>query len=147
MNKTASRQAPLSAPEHYVGPVQWRHMVEWMRAALESHRVPASHMSLEMRMLDAAEALPEYAAFAMAMKELGVGLTLSGLEAGAQGTAMLLNLPVDYVKLAPRYTSDADENLRSELREADIVARLADRASVPPTPAAVSPDAGAGPSR
>ena len=92
-------------------------LVEWMRAALESHRVPASHMSLEMRMLDAAEALPEYAAFAMVMKELGVGLTLSGLEAGAQGTAMLLNLPVDYVKLAPRYTSDADENLRSELRE------------------------------
>ena len=32
MNKTASRQAPLSAPEDYVGPVQWRHMVEWMRA-------------------------------------------------------------------------------------------------------------------
>ena len=92
-------------------------LVEWMRAALESHRVPASHMSLEMRMLDAAEALPEYAAFAMAMKELGVGLTLSGLEAGAQGTAMLLNLPVDYVKLAPRYTSDADDKLRSELRE------------------------------
>ena len=97
--------------------VRDRGLVEWMRAALESHRVPASHMSLEMRMLDAAEALPEYAAFAMAMKELGVGLTLSGLEAGAQGTAMLLNLPVDYVKLAPRYTSDADENLRSELRE------------------------------
>jgi EAL domain-containing protein (putative c-di-GMP-specific phosphodiesterase class I)/DNA-binding response OmpR family regulator len=92
-------------------------LVEWMRGALESHRVPASHISLEMRMLDAADALPEHAAFARSMKELGVSLTLSGLEAGAQGTAMLLNLPVDYVKLAPRYTGDADESLRSELRE------------------------------
>jgi EAL domain-containing protein (putative c-di-GMP-specific phosphodiesterase class I) len=91
--------------------------VEWMRNALETYRVPAAQISLELRLLDAVQALPEFAAFARAMKQLGVSLTLAGLEAGEQGDALLLELPVDYVKLSPRYSGESDEARRAELRE------------------------------
>jgi EAL domain-containing protein (putative c-di-GMP-specific phosphodiesterase class I)/DNA-binding response OmpR family regulator len=94
--------------------------VEWMRNALNTHRVPAAQISLEMRLADASSALAEYTAFCQAMKQLGVSLTLAGVEAGAQTREMLAHLPVDYIKLSPRYTSDPDETLRNELR--DLVA-------------------------
>jgi EAL domain-containing protein (putative c-di-GMP-specific phosphodiesterase class I) len=91
--------------------------VEWMRNALDAHRVPAAQISLELRIGDAVGAMREYVEFAQSMKQLGVGLTLSGIEAGAQGTEMLIHLPVDFVKLSPRYSGDPDEGRRKELRD------------------------------
>ncbi|MEZ5463463.1 EAL domain-containing protein [Dokdonella sp.] len=106
--------------------------VEWMRNALDTHRVPAAQISVELRLADAAKSLSAYIRFAMAMKQLGVSLTLSGLEAGMLGTEMLLNLPVDFIKLSPRYTADPDDSLRSELRELVKLAHAGGRRVIAP---------------
>lgn len=106
--------------------------VEWMRNALDTHRVPAAQISVELRLADAASSLSAYIRFAMAMKQLGVSLTLSGLEAGMLGTEMLLNLPVDFIKLSPRYTADPDDSLRSELRELVKLAHAGGRRVIAP---------------
>jgi EAL domain-containing protein (putative c-di-GMP-specific phosphodiesterase class I)/PleD family two-component response regulator len=106
--------------------------VEWMRKALESHRVPASQVSLELRMSDAIEALSDIVAFTLAMKQLGTGLTLSGFEAGARGTEMLRHLPVDFVKLSARYTVAHDDSVRAELRELVKLAHASGRRVIAP---------------
>ncbi|MGB0134230.1 EAL domain-containing protein [Dokdonella sp.] len=106
--------------------------VEWIRNALDTHRVPAALISIEIRLADAAGSLSAYIRFAMAMKQLGVSLTLSGLEAGMLGTEMLLNLPVDFIKLSPRYTADPDDSLRSELRELVKLAHAGGRRVIAP---------------
>lgn len=90
---------------------------EWLRRTLEQHRVPASHVSLELRMDDATAGLSDVVAFALAMKQLGTTLTISGFEAGARGNELLRHLPVDYVKLSTRYAQANDDAIRTELRE------------------------------
>lgn len=90
---------------------------DWLRRMLEQHRVPASHVSLELRMDDATAGLSDVVAFALAMKQLGTSLTISGFEAGARGNELLRHLPVDFVKLSARYANAQDDVIRSELRD------------------------------
>ncbi|MEO8012383.1 MAG: EAL domain-containing protein, partial [Dokdonella sp.] len=90
---------------------------DWLRRALEQHRVPASQISLELRMDDAMAGLSDVVAFALAMKQLGTTLTISGFEAGARGNELLRHLPVDFVKLSSRYAQANDDAIRTELRE------------------------------
>ncbi len=89
--------------------------VEWLRQALESRRVPAAQISIDLRMEDAKSDIPGTIRFALAMKQIGISLTLSGVEAGDQATDMLMHLPVDFIKLSPRYTSDRGDDHRKEL--------------------------------
>lgn len=95
---------------------------EWLRGALDSHQVPAEQVSLELRIGDALEALPEVVAFTLAMKKIGVGLTLAGFESSTNIDNILDQLPVDFLKLSARYSSGHDEGRREELRE---IVRLA----------------------
>ncbi len=90
--------------------------VDWMCQALESRRIPAAQISIDLRMEDANSHLASYMGFALAMKQLGVSLTLSGVEGGERATEMLMHLPVDYIKLSPRYSNDHGGELHNELR-------------------------------
>ena len=102
--------------------------IEWMRGALDSLRIPANQISIELRMSDASAALSPFVGYCLGMKQLGVSLTLSGFEAGEQGSELLRHLPVDYVKLSSRYTRTNDDAIRMELRRlVNIgIARLVD---------------------
>ncbi len=106
--------------------------VEWLRKALETHRVPPAHVSIELRASDIPDALSEVVEFALGVKRLGVGLTLAGVEAGAQASDMLRMLPVDFLKLSVRYAQPLDDTLREELRELVRVAHADGRRVIAP---------------
>ncbi len=106
--------------------------IEWMRSALDSQRIPASQISIELRMNDASAALSPFVAYCLGMKQLGVSLTLSGFEAGEQGTELLRHLPVDYVKLSSRSTRTNDDAIRMELRRLVELAHANERLVIAP---------------
>lgn len=115
-----------------LGSVRDAERTDWLRRTLDQHRVPASHISLELRMDDAIEALAEVVAFALAMKQIGVGMTISGFEAGARGNELLRHLPVDFVKLSARYARAHDDAVRVELRELVRLAHESGRRVIAP---------------
>lgn len=88
--------------------------IEWMREVLATERLTPALLSLELRMASVTANLSSHVAYCLGMKQLGISLTLAGLEAGEAGTELLRHLPVDYVKLSSRYTR-GDESLRGEL--------------------------------
>lgn len=112
--------------------VQDPERVEWMRQALESRRIPAAQISIDLRMEDAGKHLASYMSFALAMKQLGVSLTLSGVEGGDRATDMLMHLPVDFIKLSSRYTSDRGGDHRNELRDLVKLAHASGRRVIAP---------------
>ena len=103
-----------------------------MRQALESRRIPAAQISIDLRMEDASKHLASYMGFALAMKQLGVSLTLSGVEGGDRATDMLMHLPVDFIKLSPRYTGDRAGDHRNELRDLVNLAHASGRRVIAP---------------
>ena len=115
-----------------LGSVRDPERTDWLRRTLDQHRVPASHISLELRMDDAVEALAEVVAFALAMKQIGIGMTISGFEAGARGNELLRHLPVDFVKLSARYARAHDDAVRTELRELVRLAHESGRRVIAP---------------
>ena len=106
--------------------------IEWMRGALDSLRIPANQISIELRMGDASAALSPFVGYCLGMKQLGVSLTLSGFEAGEQGSELLRHLPVDYVKLSSRYTRTNDDAIRMELRRLVELAHANERLVIAP---------------
>jgi EAL domain-containing protein (putative c-di-GMP-specific phosphodiesterase class I)/PleD family two-component response regulator len=91
--------------------------VDWMREVLEKSDVRGDSVSLEVTAANAASATEDLARFAAAIKPLGLTLTLSGFEGGAEGEALIHALAVDFVKLSPRYVRVDDDAVRTELRE------------------------------
>lgn len=106
--------------------------VDWLRQALESRRVPAAQLSIDLRMQDAAANLSGAIGFALAMKQIGVNLTLSGVEAGDQVTDLLMHLPVDFVRLSPRYANDPSGDKSKELRDLVKLAHASGRKVIAP---------------
>ena len=106
--------------------------VDWMREALEARRIPAALLSIDLRMEDATKHLASYLGFALAMKKLGVNLTLSGVEGGDRATDMLMHMPVDFIKLSPRYTCDGGGEHRNELRDLVNMAHTSGRRVIAP---------------
>ena len=94
--------------------------IDWMRDVLAKSDVRGDSVSLEVTTANAASATDDLARFATAIKPLGLTLTLSGFEAGAEGDALLDAVAVDFIKLSPRYVRVDDEAVRKELR--DLVA-------------------------
>ncbi len=88
-----------------------------MRELLGRTGVHGENVSLEVNVANAGAALDDVAGFGAAIKPLGLTLTLSGFEAGAAGERLLDALPVDFIKLSPRYVRIDDDAMRKELRE------------------------------
>ncbi|MCW5569278.1 MAG: EAL domain-containing protein, partial [Dokdonella sp.] len=105
---------------------------EWLRRQLEQHRVPASQLILELRAEEAFAALSHTVAFALAMKQIGTGVAISGFDGGARGYEMLSHLPIDYIKLTARFARAGDEALRKELRELVKLAHAGGRRVIAP---------------
>jgi EAL domain-containing protein (putative c-di-GMP-specific phosphodiesterase class I) len=87
----------------------------WLRDRLEQHRIAGDAVSIELHAGDATRALAEVRRYALAMKDFGTSLTLSGFEAGASGDHLMRALPADFIKIAPRYLRLDDAATRSEL--------------------------------
>lgn len=87
----------------------------WLGGLLRERGVAGDAISLELRAADAAAAQPEVERHAEALRAFGVGLALSGFESGATGER-LLALPVDFVKISPRYLRSSAEGAAEELR-------------------------------
>ena len=97
----------------------------WLAALLRESRIAADLLSLELRAADVNEAGAEAARYIARIRELGVSVTLSGLEPGAAGEALLRALPVDFVKVAPGCLRLQDAAARSSWWAVFILAMVA----------------------
>lgn len=88
----------------------------WLHGLLLLHQVSGAALSMEVHANDATRALADVRHFALAMKEIGASLTISGFEAGVLGERLMRALPVDFIKVAPRYVRLDDAVARGELR-------------------------------
>jgi len=91
--------------------------IEWMRELLDRHQVRGDSVSLEISVRNAQASIEEAAAYGAAIKPLGLSLTLSGFESGTAGEHLLTALPVDFIKLSPRYLRLDENPVRQELRD------------------------------
>ncbi|HEV7491892.1 MAG TPA: EAL domain-containing protein [Rhodanobacteraceae bacterium] len=117
VERTASGRAPRLFLSQSVASVRDEGRIDWMRELLEREDVRGENVSLELTATNAAAALDDVAGYGARIKPLGLTLTLSGFEAGAAGERLLNALPVDYIKLSPRYVRIDDDAMRKELRE------------------------------
>jgi len=106
----------------------------WLGQLLETRRLSGAQLVLEFRLDEAAGAVREVAAFANALRPIGVTLCLTGFDANAATLQLLQHLPVAYLKLAPKYTGAGlrDTVLREELRQIVVRAHDSDRRVIAP---------------
>jgi EAL domain-containing protein (putative c-di-GMP-specific phosphodiesterase class I) len=88
----------------------------WLRELLAEHGIAGDAISVELQSDDATRAMADVRAHALALKEFGTTLTLSGFESGVLGERLLQSLPVDYVKISPRYLRLTDAAVAAELK-------------------------------
>jgi len=117
IERSRSGRAPRLFLSQSLASVRDADRPEWMRELLERSSVSGESVSLEVNVANAGSALDDVERFAMAIKPLGLTLTLSGFEAGATGEKVLNALPVDFIKLSPRYLRTEDDTVRQELRD------------------------------
>lgn len=108
-------QVPRLFVSQSIASVSDAQRVDWLRAQLGAANLAPDRLVLELRAADAAAGGDAVTAFALAIRELGAGLALSGFESNPALDALLQRLPLDFVKLSPRYTSTQREELRGEL--------------------------------
>ena len=91
--------------------------VEWLRGRLDAHSVDASHLVLDLRLDDALVHSEELAPTLARLSEAGVGVCLSHYLHGSEADVLLTQLPLQYLRLSPRYTAaDATAAERDEAR-------------------------------
>ncbi|HEY6986199.1 MAG TPA: EAL domain-containing protein [Rhodanobacteraceae bacterium] len=122
VERSTSGRAPRLFLSQSLDSVRDAERIEWMRELLEQHQVRGDSVSLEVNSANAGSAVDDVARYGAAIKPLGLTLTLSGFEAGAAGERLLDALPVDFIKLSPRYVRVDDDAVRRELRELVVLA-------------------------
>jgi EAL domain-containing protein (putative c-di-GMP-specific phosphodiesterase class I) len=80
-----------------------------LASALARHAIDASALTLELRAIDAIDAPADVQRYAIALRGLGVRLSLSGVDEELADVHPLPSLSPDFVKLAPRPFDDAPE--------------------------------------
>jgi diguanylate cyclase (GGDEF)-like protein len=92
--------------------------VGWLKQLLETRRLSGEQLVLEFKLPEAMAHVRDLAAFAAALRELGVSISLSAFDANAASLQLLQHLPIAFVKLAPRYGGAhlRDAQVRDELR-------------------------------
>ena len=94
-----------------------RDHAEWLAAQVEARKLPNGTLIVELRADELSAQRDLVAAFCSALVPHGVQFCLSHFEHGREQEALLGQLPVDFVKLAPRYLRAADtQQVRDELR-------------------------------
>ncbi|MEO5625476.1 MAG: GGDEF domain-containing phosphodiesterase [Dokdonella sp.] len=95
---------------------------DWLRDMLLRQPIAGDTLCVELSANDATRALTTVGRYATAMKIAGARLSLSAFEAGVLGDRLLQALPVDFIKVSPRYLRFDDALICSELRA--LVERL-----------------------
>ena len=122
VERSANGRAPRLFLSQSLDSVRDAERIEWMQELLERHQVRGDSVSLEVTVANAAAAVDDVARYGAAIKPLGLTLTLSGFEAGAAGARLLDALPVDFIKLSPRYARVEEDTVRKELRDLVVLA-------------------------
>jgi len=92
----------------------------WIRRETEANMVGAERLVLEFRFADIRESLVKASAFSQAVRQFGVRIAIAGFELNDASLQALDHMPVDYLKLSPRYLSPAH---RAELLQLVSVAK------------------------
>jgi len=91
--------------------------VEWLQRELDARGVAPSQLVLDLRLDDALVHSEELAPALARLAEAGVGVCLSQYLHGSEADVLLSQLPLQYVRLSPRYTAaDATAAERDEAR-------------------------------
>ncbi|GAB2503901.1 EAL domain-containing protein [Arenimonas alkanexedens] len=89
----------------------------WLKSELNAHDVPGNALVIELRLEDAAVHAGTVRAFCDALVDDGVQFCLSQFEAGQHAEGLIDQLPLSFVKLARKYTTNSlSSNLRDELK-------------------------------
>jgi diguanylate cyclase (GGDEF)-like protein len=97
----------LAAPDH----------ADWLLAQLRARRIDGQSLVIELTFEKTEGAIEAELAFCQALMPAGVQFCLSRFEAGTDGDSVLEQLPVGFIKLAPRYLGAVQtQSLRDELR-------------------------------
>lgn len=89
----------------------------WLKAELVAHDVPGTSVVVELRLEDAAIHAGTARQFCDAMVADGVQFCLSQFEAGQHAEGLLDQLPLGFVKLARKYTTNSlSPSMRDELK-------------------------------
>jgi diguanylate cyclase (GGDEF)-like protein len=106
----------------------------WIGQMLETRRLPGESLVLEFRLPEVIAHVREATAFATALRALNVGVSLAAFDANPASLQLLQHLPVNYLKLAQRYSGTAlrDPALREELRQIVMRARDGGRRVIAP---------------
>jgi diguanylate cyclase (GGDEF)-like protein len=90
---------------------------EWIAAQLHARRIEGPALVIELSLEDVALRIDAVREFCAELVPAGVQFCLSRYESGMEGDSILEQLPVDFIKLAPRYLGAAHTpRLRDELR-------------------------------
>ncbi len=90
----------------------------WLRQLLETRRLSGEMLVLEFKLQEVLAHLNDFVAFANAIAELGVSISISAFDVKENSLQLLERFGVAYIKLAPRYggTNLRDNAVREELR-------------------------------
>jgi len=89
----------------------------FLKVELGAHELPGQSLVLECRLADALLNPPALLAFANAMRDTGLKLCLGQYEHTTDAIRLLDQLPLGFIKLAPKYVEDGvAKPLREELR-------------------------------
>jgi EAL domain-containing protein (putative c-di-GMP-specific phosphodiesterase class I) len=92
--------------------------IGWIRQQLETRRVNGDWLTLEFRLGDHFDdgTVAALATFCGEVKQLGVRVALGGVQASVAMFRALEQIPLDFMRLAPRYIVERKAELREEMR-------------------------------
>jgi EAL domain-containing protein (putative c-di-GMP-specific phosphodiesterase class I) len=93
--------------------------VVWLAEQLQQRRIPGERLVLEFRHADVVSRLRQVATFWEGLQPTGVRMCIGGFEATMASYQALQHLPVEFLKVAPKYVSadNSSPALRQELRQ------------------------------
>ena len=96
----------------------------WLRQLLETRRLSGEMLVLEFKLQEVLGHLNDFVAFANAIADLGVSISISTFDVKENSLQLLERLPIAYIKLATRYggANLRDNAVRDELRTIVTVA-------------------------
>jgi EAL domain-containing protein (putative c-di-GMP-specific phosphodiesterase class I) len=90
----------------------------WLRQLLETRRLSGEMLVLEFKMQEVLAHLNDFVAFATAISELGVSISISTFDVKENSLQLLERFRIAYIKLSTRYGGEnlRDTTIRDELR-------------------------------